>query len=185
VGDRDAVTGDEEADHDLGTVASVVAAVAVVARGEPRPAGSYRLEVGRRQVLTDQPEIEVRQVAELGVEMALGPLFASSERVDGPVAAVEARGADVFRQCHGCQPLGDRPTLRAGINQAVGQHHEDGVRERCKTAGLADGVEVRLEAETAKVRVAGGDTTEARPSLAGELAGLEPAPFGVVAKGPW
>jgi hypothetical protein len=42
---------------------------------------------------------------------------------------------------------------------------------------------VRLETETAKVRVAGGDTTEARPSLAGELAGLEPAPFGVGAKG--
>ena len=96
VGDRDAVTGDEEADHDLGTVASVVAAVAVVARGEPRPAGSHRLEVGRHQVVTDQPEIEVRQVAELGVEMALGPLFASSERVDGPVAAVEAWGADVL-----------------------------------------------------------------------------------------
>ena len=40
VGDRDAVAGDEKADHDLGPVAAVVAAVAVGERGE--------LSAGRR-----------------------------------------------------------------------------------------------------------------------------------------
>jgi hypothetical protein len=103
--------------------------------------------------------------------MALGPLFASSERVDGPVAAVEARGADVFRQCHGCQPLGDRPTLRAGINQAVGQHHEDGVRELepapfgVGAKGLDDAVELAGGSQLAHL-------AEARQRAVGVLAVL-------------
>ncbi len=76
-----------------------------------------------------------------------------------------------------------RQSLRARVEQAIGQHHEHGVGQRRRLAASTDGLEVRLEAEAREVRMTGGDSTETRTTLAGELTCLEPVALGVGAKG--
>src|ERR1039458_1631127 len=94
MGDRDAVPGDEQPDHDLRPVGTVVPAVA---EGEGRKAllsDGDGLEVARGDVVTDKAEIEVGEVAQLRVKVRLGALFCLRDGVEGPVALVEARWVD-------------------------------------------------------------------------------------------
>jgi hypothetical protein len=65
MGDRDAVGGDEETDHDLRPVASVIAAVAEGEGCKGPPPDGDRLEVARGEVVADQAQIQVREVAQL------------------------------------------------------------------------------------------------------------------------
>ncbi len=181
MGDRDAVAGDDETADDLRPVAAVIAAVAVGERGEPPHVGG--LEVARGEVVTDKAQIEVREVAQLRVQLGLGLVLRFGQGVDRPVAAIEARGIHSFWQCDRRQPLEDGAPLGARLEEPVGQHHKDRIGERRRAAPGADQVEVRLQAETAEVRVARGHGTEARPARAGQLTGLEPVPFCIGTKG--
>jgi hypothetical protein len=169
MGNGDAVPGDQQSDHDLGPVGPVIAAVAEGERGEARLTDGDGLEVARGDVVADETEIEVREVAQLAVQMHLGGVFCLGDGVDRPVALVEARWAHAGRKGDRTKPFGDGPSLGGRICEAVRHHREHGVGEHPRSPAVAEGREVLVEAEVTEVRPDRRCGPEARRALAGQL----------------
>ena len=183
VGDRDTVGGDKQADHDLRPIGTVVPAVAEGEGGEGSAPDGDRLEVARGEVVADETQIEVRQVAQLGVEMGLGGLLLLGKGIDRPVALIEAGSLHARGQSHGVEPLVDRAALGGGLCQAVGHHREHCVRKDPRAPAIAEGGEVLIEAEATEVRPDGRNRAEARRAEALELTCLEIGALGVSGQG--
>ena len=115
MGDRDAVPGDQQPDHDLRPVGTVIPAVAESEGRKALFAHGDGLEVARGDVVTDKAKIEVREVAQLLVEVRLGGLFCLRDGVDRPVALVEARWVHAGGKGDRREPLGDRAPLGSRI----------------------------------------------------------------------
>ena len=182
VGDGDAVAGDQQADHDLGTVPALVSAVAEAPGVETIGRGLFGLEVGRGQVVADEAEVQVGQIGEATIEVGLELLFGRGDGVDAAVALVERRSRHLSGQCHVVQPLEDRPALRPRTQKTVGRHHEDDVGQVLGTAPVTEFCEERLEPEPREVCVHRRHRPEARRTRRRELVGVEPRALGVVRK---
>ena len=184
MGDRDAVGGDQQPDHDLGPVGPVVSAVAEGEGWKTPLTDGHGLEVTRGDVVADKAEIEVGEVAQLLVEVHLGGVFCLGDGVDRPVALVEPRWADAGRKGDGTKPFGDGPPLGSRICEAVRHHREHGVGEHPRSPAVADRREVLVEAQATEVRPDRCCRTEARRAFAGQLTSLEPVPLRVGTKRP-
>jgi hypothetical protein len=127
VRDGYAVAGNEQADHDLGTVTPVVPGVAKGPGGEAIRGGAGPLEVRRGQVVTDQAQVEVGEVGERGVEVVLGGRLGPGHNVEAPVVLMGLGDGKALGHDHiGAHPV-DHLALGARVVEAVGHHGEDGV----------------------------------------------------------
>ena len=174
VGDRDPVAGDEQADHDLGAVASLVTAVAVGTGGELLGGPTARLEIGRGQVVEGEAEVEVRQVREAAVEDLLGRFLLLGDHVESAVALVEERGGDPVGQRDGAEPFENGVALGPRIQKPVRHHHEHRVGKVLVTPPLTEGCEVGAKTDAVEVRSDRRHGTIGRSTRSLQLVGRNP-----------
>ncbi len=157
VGDRDAVGGDEQSDHDLGAVPAVIAAVAEGLCGKALRGPFFAFEVGGGEVITDKAQIEVRKIAQLGEQMGLDLVFCVCDGVEASIEPVERRGASSFGQGRvGPEPVVDTPALGGRIRQPVGDHGEDRVAKSARAPTPTDALEQLVQQQPGEVGVTSG-----------------------------
>ena len=112
MGDGDPVGGAQQADHHLRPIRAVITGVAERLGREPcrGPRGAF--EVGRRQVVADQPQIQIGEVGQRRVQLRLGRRFDVGDDIDGPVVLVQHRCHEPGRHHH----IGRRPTPAAAVS---------------------------------------------------------------------
>lgn len=183
--DRDPVTGDQQPDHHLRPIRTVITRVTEPFGGESAvgiDAGG--LEVGRRQVVATPAQLEVHQRRQPSEQMRLGIGDQISDRVDGPVALIDRRGHHIGGEFHvTVDPLDDRSTLRRRSQQTVRDHHEHRVGQATRAAPTADAVEVLVKTETFEHTADRGDRPEPRRRSGVEISGVQPGAIGVVLEG--
>ncbi len=173
--DRQPVGGAQQPDHHLGAIRAPVTAVAERLGREPLIRATVTFEVGRREVVADQGEVHVRQVAQRRVQLGLGRLLRLGDGVEGAVVLIGRRRRETGGHHHvGLHPFG-QPPLRARVDEPVGDHRQHGVAQQLGAAPLADGGEPAVQPQPAPHRIDRRHRAERRGGLRGEPVDGQPA----------
>jgi hypothetical protein len=181
--DRDPVTGAQQPDHDLRAVTAAIAGVAESLRREPIRRPRRPFEVGRREVIADQPQIQVGEIAQRRVELRLGRLLGVGDGVERPVVLIRRRRHEPRRHHHvALHPLG-QASLRARIDEPVGDHRPHRRLQHDRATVGAQLAEPHVQPELSPPRVGGGDRPERPCGVGIEFVGKHPRPLRMLLQG--